>query len=139
MTTSAKAVPSRRRIFDSGTKSQVFTSAPAGFNVLRRSEYSEKATSTTSRGYSRRALASFGTPPEAVKQSVRVSGAILRDTAELFYAERLTTNSPYGTAIDIPNPTGGFTNPYLGYPGGNPFPLLRLRRRPSSSHLIACS
>ena len=35
------------------------------------------------------------------------SGAILRDTAEMFYNERLTTNAPYGVPIDIPSPAGG--------------------------------
>ena len=57
------------------------------------------------------------------KQTIRLSAAILRDTSELFYSERLTTNAPYGSAIDVPFPTGGFANPWAGYPGGNPFPL----------------
>ncbi len=61
-------------------------------------------------------------PSGTGKQTLRVSGAILRDTAELFYPERLTTNPPYASAIDIPSPTGGLTNPFQGYPGGNPFP-----------------
>ena len=55
------------------------------------------------------------------KQTIRVSGAILRDTAELFYAERLTTNAPYGNQIDIPTPPS-FTNPYANYPGGSAVP-----------------
>ena len=61
-------------------------------------------------------------PSGTGKQTIRVSGAILRDTAELFYPERLTTNAPYASQIDIPSPVGGFTNPWQGYPGGNPFP-----------------
>ena len=54
--------------------------------------------------------------------SIRVGGAILYDVAETWFNERETTNAPIGTNIDTPNPAGGFSNPWLGYPGGNPFP-----------------
>jgi len=40
----------------------------------------------------------------------------------LFFDERKTTNPPYGGSITITNPVGGFSNPYLGFAGGNPFP-----------------
>jgi hypothetical protein len=32
---------------------------------------------------------------------------------------------PNGFGINIPSPVGGFQNPWLGYPGGNPFPITR--------------
>jgi len=51
-----------------------------------------------------------------------MGAAILYDSVEVWFNERETTNAPYGTAIDVPNPVGGFSNPWLGYPGGNPFP-----------------
>ena len=107
--------------FDAGTKSQVFTNAPAGLlfygdQGIPKGYFNNKPWLFSPR------LGVVWDPTGTGKQSLRVSGGILRDTAELFYAERLTTNSPYGTAIDIPNPVGGFTNPYVGYPGGNPFP-----------------
>src|SRR5207248_7775278 len=38
------------------------------------------------------------------------------------FDERKTTNAPIGTNIDTPNPAGGLSNPWLNYPGGNPFP-----------------
>jgi hypothetical protein len=56
------------------------------------------------------------------KDTLRVGGSILYDVAETWYNERETTNAPVGTAIDTPNPVGGLTNPWQGYPGGNPFP-----------------
>lgn len=52
----------------------------------------------------------------------RAGAAILYDSPETWFNERETTNPPWGTALDIPNPVGGFGNPYLNYPGGNPFP-----------------
>jgi hypothetical protein len=56
------------------------------------------------------------------KDTLRVGASILYDVAETWYNERETTNAPVGTAIDTPNPVGGLTNPWQGYPGGNPFP-----------------
>jgi len=56
------------------------------------------------------------------RDSFRIGAAVLYDNAELFFDERKTTNPPYGGAITLTNPGGGFTNPYATYPGGNPFP-----------------
>src|SRR6185503_14872383 len=41
-----------------------------------------------------------------------------------FFNTRFSNNPPWGAQITISNPAGGFTDPYLGYPGGNPFPAL---------------
>ena len=56
------------------------------------------------------------------RDTLRVGGGILYDVSETWFNERETTNAPIGTLIDTPNPVGGFTNPWQGYPGGNPFP-----------------
>jgi hypothetical protein len=61
-------------------------------------------------------------PSASGKDTLRVGGSILYDTSETWFNERETTNAPTGTAIDTPNPIGGFSNPWLGFPGGNPFP-----------------
>jgi hypothetical protein len=55
------------------------------------------------------------------KQSFRVGAAILYDSAETWFNERETTNPPFGNDIDVAS-SGTLTNPYAGYPGGNPFP-----------------
>ena len=55
-------------------------------------------------------------------ETIRVGAAILYDSPETWFNERETTNPPWGTALDIPNPVGGFSNPYQGFAGGNPFP-----------------
>jgi hypothetical protein len=52
---------------------------------------------------------------------LRIGGGILYDSAEVYYAERLTTNPPYAGQIDLTAP-GPLDNPWAGYPGGNPFP-----------------
>jgi len=56
------------------------------------------------------------------RDTLRIGGGILYDVAETWYNERETTNAPVGTLLDVPNPIGGLSNPWLGYPGGNPFP-----------------
>jgi hypothetical protein len=61
-------------------------------------------------------------PSKDGKDSFRIGASILYDVAETWFNERETTNAPTGTAIDTPNPSGGFDNPWLGFAGGNPFP-----------------
>ena len=56
------------------------------------------------------------------RDTLRIGGAILYDVAETWWNERETTNAPVGTNIDTINPVGGLSNPWLNYPGGNPFP-----------------
>jgi hypothetical protein len=110
-----------RDAFKAGTKSGVFDNAPVGLlfegdpNIPKSYSYSNWALFSPRLGL-------VWDPDGKGRQTIRVSGAILRDTAESFYNERLTTNPPYGGSVDIPSPVGGFTDPYLNYPGGNPFP-----------------
>lgn len=56
------------------------------------------------------------------KQTIRSGFALIHDSIELFYPERWTTNPPYASSVTLTNPTAPFSNPWLGYPGGNPFP-----------------
>jgi Carboxypeptidase regulatory-like domain/TonB dependent receptor len=55
------------------------------------------------------------------KQTLRLGGGILYDSAETWFNERETTNPPFGNDIDV-GATGTLQNPWAGYPGGNPFP-----------------
>ncbi|HZT33805.1 MAG TPA: TonB-dependent receptor [Bryobacteraceae bacterium] len=111
--------------FEAGQRSKVFTNAPAGLLF-----YGDPGIPP---GFQHNRLANLSPragivwdPSGSGRQTIRVSGAILRDTEEMFYNERLTTNSPYGTQVDLPYPfpSGGtLTNPWAAYPGGTPFPL----------------
>lgn len=108
--------------FNAGKRSKVYTNAPAGLLF-----YGDPG---IPRGFQHNHLLNISPrvgfvwdPTGSGKQTIRVSSAMLRDSEEMFYNERQTTNTPYGTSIDVPFPAGGFTNPWLGYPGGTPFPL----------------
>ena len=107
--------------FAAGEKSSVFTKAPVGLLFYGDKGIPKAYTNSKWALFSPRAGLAWD-PDGSGKQSIRVSGAILRDTTELFYGERLTTNTPWGTSISLPSPVGGITNPYAGYPGGSPFP-----------------
>ena len=107
--------------FDAGQKSSVFTNAPVGLLFYGDKGVPKAYTNGKWALFSPRAGIVWD-PDGSGKQSIRIGGAILRDTTELFYGERLTTNTPWGTSISIPSPAGGFSDPYAGYPGGSPFP-----------------
>jgi hypothetical protein len=70
-------------------------------------------------------------PTGSGKQTVRAAFALMHDSNELFYPERWTTNPPYASSVLLgqnTGPTGAagitgpFSNPFLGVPGGDPFP-----------------
>jgi hypothetical protein len=58
------------------------------------------------------------------KTAIRGGWGRFYDTPHLFFNTRFANNPPWGAQITLTSPAGGFTNPYLNYPGGNPFPAL---------------
>ena len=58
------------------------------------------------------------------KMTVRASYGIFYDNPHLFFNTRFANNPPWGAQITLSNPAGGLTDPYQGFPGGNPFPAL---------------
>jgi hypothetical protein len=56
------------------------------------------------------------------RQTIRAGVGLFYDTPMIFYAQDAGGDAPWGSAVEVPAPAGGFTNPYLGFPGGNPFP-----------------
>ena len=56
------------------------------------------------------------------RTTIRGAYAILYDFPPLQYFDRFGFGPPWASTITINQPQGGFANPYLNYPGGNPFP-----------------
>ena len=107
--------------FNAGQFSKVFSNAPAGLffkgdNGIPDAMWNAKKTNLAPR------VGLVWNPHGDGRDTIRVGGAILYDVVETWFNERETTNAPIGTNIDTPNPIGGFSNPWQGYPGGNPFP-----------------
>jgi hypothetical protein len=56
------------------------------------------------------------------KESIRASYTMGFSQPIVYMEDRFENNAPYGDAITINPPAGSLSDPYNGYPGGNPFP-----------------
>jgi hypothetical protein len=66
--------------------------------------------------------------------SVRASYAFSTDFVQGQYDINVVATSPFGTEVDVNSPVGGLDNPWLGYPGGNPFPRVINPNSPYSQY-----
>ena len=110
--------------FDQNVHSTVYPLAPAGLMFPGDSGYPGDATSFGKIAQFAPRVGLVWTPNGDERTSVRASWGVFYDTPHLFFNTRFANNPPWGAQITIPNPPGGFADPYLGYPGGNPFPAL---------------
>jgi Carboxypeptidase regulatory-like domain/TonB dependent receptor-like, beta-barrel len=56
------------------------------------------------------------------RESIRASYTMGFSQPIVYMEDRFENNAPYGDAITINPPAGTLSNPYTGYPGGNPYP-----------------
>ena len=56
------------------------------------------------------------------RESIRASYTLGFSQPIVYMEDRFENNAPYGDAITINPPAGSLSDPYNGYPGGNPFP-----------------
>lgn len=56
------------------------------------------------------------------KTLIRASWGIFYDMPHTLFYYNYSSEPLWGSSVTIVNPQGGFANPWLGYPGGNPFP-----------------
>ena len=82
------------------------------------------------RSYTYTKLAEFGPrvgvvwdPTGSGRQVIRAGFGVFYDTIPTAYFEDQTQGAPWGSVVNLDSPGGGLSNPWLGYPGGNPFPL----------------
>ncbi len=64
------------------------------------------------------------------KTLIRASWGIFYDMPHTLFYYNYATEPLWGSSITLVNPQGGFANPWLGYPGGNPFPTTQNRNTP---------
>jgi hypothetical protein len=113
-----------RTLFDQNVHSTVYPKAPAGLTFPGDSGYPGDATTFGKTWQFAPRVGLVWTPNGDERTSVRASWGVFYDTPHLFFNTRFANNPPWGAQITISNPPGGFADPYLGYPGGNPFPAL---------------
>ncbi|HKX33428.1 MAG TPA: carboxypeptidase regulatory-like domain-containing protein, partial [Blastocatellia bacterium] len=111
-------------LFDQGTRSQVYRNAPAGMSFPGDPGYPGQSVSFGRKNQLAPRLGLVWDPQGNGRMTVRASYGIFYDTPHLFFNTRFANNPPWGAQITLSNPAGGFTNPWLTYPGGNPFPAL---------------
>jgi hypothetical protein len=56
------------------------------------------------------------------RMTVRASWGMLYDFPSTLFYYGYSNEPPWGQAITFNSPPGGFSNPWQGFPGGNPFP-----------------
>ncbi len=110
--------------FDQNVRSTVYPQAPAGLYFPGDPGYPGRASNEGRLLNFAPRVGTVWTPSGDGSFSVRASWGIFYDAPHLFFNTRFSNNPPWGAQITIPNPVGGFSDPYLGYAGGNPFPAL---------------
>ncbi len=108
--------------FDAGIRSTVYPQAPAGLLFPGDAGFPGSAAMNNK-------LNQFAPRAGVVwqlneKTAIRGGWGTFYDTPHLFFNTRFANNPPWGAQITLTSPAGGFANPYLTYPGGNPFPAL---------------
>lgn len=108
--------------FSNGVTSSVYKHAPAGLSFPGDPGYPGRADSFGKLNDFEPRLGLVWDPTGSGRIVLRSGYGIFYDVPQLFFYTRMSNNPPWGAQIslnDVP-----FSNPYLGYPGGNPFPAL---------------
>jgi len=58
------------------------------------------------------------------KMTVRASWGMFYDLPHTLFFDDFSREAPWGQNITVNNPPQGFANPWGGFPGGNPFPVV---------------
>ena len=105
-----------------GTVSKTFVNAPPGVFYDGDPGYPPSAFSFSKLSTLAPRLGLIWDPAGNGKQTLRVGYGIFNHTPMTFYYTDAGENPPWSSAISITSPAGGLTNPYQGFPGGNPYP-----------------
>jgi hypothetical protein len=57
------------------------------------------------------------------RQELRAGVGLFSDLPLLFYGVRFADGPPWASTVSLTSPSGGLTNPWANYPGGDPFPV----------------
>ena len=110
--------------FKQGVKSTVFKNAPPGFTFPGDAGFPNGDAGMNKRWTDFAPRVGIAWDPRGDGlTSIRSSYGVSYDFPNAQYHLNTAIAPPWGSDVRIPSPAGGFDNPYLGYPGGNPFPL----------------
>lgn len=108
--------------FDAGTRSTVYPQAPPGLYFPGDPGFPGSSAMNSQWGQFAPRTGVVWQPTD--KTAVRGGFGEFFDTPQLFFNTRFANNPPWGAQITLTSPSGGLSDPWVGYPGGNPFPSL---------------
>jgi len=110
--------------FDAGIHSTVYPNAPVGtlFPGDAGWDTGSRANNTRWNDWAPRLGLAYD-PKGDGRTVIRASWGIFYDMPHTLFYYNYSSEPPWGEAIALTNPPGGFANPWLGYPGGNPYPV----------------
>ncbi|HEX9833538.1 MAG TPA: TonB-dependent receptor, partial [Mycobacterium sp.] len=103
--------------YNGGIRSSVFPNAPPGLYFPGDEGYPGRRVTPRKLAYFAPRVGAAWQP--ASDTSIRAAWGMFYDTHHLFSH---TGYQGLGQGVNVPNPAGGFDDPYRDYPGGNPYP-----------------
>jgi hypothetical protein len=109
-------------LFDRGVRSKAFTNAPVGLMFP-----GDDGFPGNSGAFKRLALFSprvgiVYDPRGKGEETIRIGYGVFYETNMMWPFIGFSQYAPWGNAITLNAPAGGLSNPWQGYPGGDPFP-----------------
>ncbi len=101
--------------------SQVFSNAPAGLMFQGDEGFPENANTFNKLNQVAPRAGVVWDPKGDNVQTIRAAAGVYYDSPRLWQYGRHPLNAPFGNTIQVNNPAS-FSDPWVGYPGGNPFP-----------------
>ncbi|MBZ5607639.1 MAG: carboxypeptidase regulatory-like domain-containing protein [Acidobacteriia bacterium] len=107
--------------FIAGQKSTVFKNAPAGLMFPGDPGMPDGGTNSHYANFAPR-LGLVWDPKGDGRMTIRTSYSMSYDLSTMQVFDRMGIAPPWGNTVTLDAPVGGFTDPWAGIPGGNPFP-----------------
>ena len=108
--------------FLAGKTSSIYSNAPAGL-------FFPGDPGIPTKGFTYSRLADFAPrvglgwqPSGNGRQVIRAGFGVFYNVMPTAYSEDQNQGAPWASEVDLTSPPGGLTNPWVGFPGGNPFP-----------------
>lgn len=111
--------------FSQGLRSTVYANAPAGLIFPGDPGVPDKGFHNNRYGDFSPRFGIAWDPQGDGRMTIRAAYGLFYDQPPHFFYYPVSNNAPYGNTIQLPTPAGGLANPWLNYPGGNPFPYIR--------------
>jgi hypothetical protein len=107
--------------FLQGRRSSVFSNAPAGLMFQGDEGFPDAGNTFDKLNQIAPRVGLTWDPRGDNVQTIRAAAGIYYDSPKLWQYGRHPLNAPFGNTIQVNQPAS-FTDPWAGYPGGNPFP-----------------